>query len=169
MSDEKKNETLTDRKKEVIQSIQRAAEIYTIASVCTKMPYVFCDPETFDDEVFVFLKLEDAQTAAKALAEEGIDARVINIHTIKPIDKEIIIKAAQETGLIITAEEHSVIGGLGSAVADVVCESCPVPVIKVGVNDEFGKSGPAVQLLKKYGLCAENIAETVKKSMSLKK
>ena len=71
--------------------------------------------------------------------------------------------------MIITAEEHSVIGGLGSAVADVVCESCPVPVIKVGVNDEFGKSGPAVQLLKKYGLCAENIAETVKKSMSLKK
>ena len=113
--------------------------------------------------------VNESVEAAKALAEEGIDARVINIHTIKPIDKEIIIKAAQETGLIITAEEHSVIGGLGSAVADVVCESCPVPVIKVGVNDEFGKSGPAVQLLKKYGLCAENIAETVKKSMSLKK
>ena len=75
MSDEKKNETLTDRKKEVIQSIQRAAEIYTIASVCTKMPYVFCDPETFDDEVFVFLKLEDAQTAAKALAGKSCKNR----------------------------------------------------------------------------------------------
>lgn len=79
MSDEKKNETLTDRKKEVIQSIQRAAEIYTIASVCTKMPYVFCDPETFDDEVFVFLKLEDAQTAAKALAEEKEPVSLVKI------------------------------------------------------------------------------------------
>lgn len=79
MSDEKKNETLTDRKKEVIQSIQRAAEIYTIASVCTKMPYVFCDPETFDDEVFVFLKLEDAQTAAKALAEEKEPVSLVKV------------------------------------------------------------------------------------------
>ena len=79
MSDEKKNETLTDRKKEVIQSIQRAAEIYTIASVCTKMPYVFCDPETFDDEVFVFLKLEDAQTAAKALAKEKEPVSLVKV------------------------------------------------------------------------------------------
>ena len=79
MSDEKKNETLTDRKKEVIQSIQRAAEIYTIASVCTKMPYVFCDPETFDDEVFVFLKFEDAQTAAKALAEEKEPVSLVKV------------------------------------------------------------------------------------------
>ena len=115
------------------------------------------------------LMVNESVEAAKALAEAGIDARVINIHTIKPIDKDIIIKAAKETGLIITAEEHSVIGGLGSAVADVVTENCPVPVIKVGVNDEFGKSGPATKLLVKYGLCAENIAETVKKSMGLKK
>ena len=115
------------------------------------------------------LMVNESVEAAKALAEAGIDARVINIHTIKPIDKDIIIKAAKETGLIITAEEHSVIGGLGSAVADVVTENCPVPVIKVGVNDEFGKSGPAAKLLVKYGLCAENIAETVKKSMGLKK
>ena len=168
MSDEKKNETLTDRKKEVIQSIQRAAEIYTIASVCTKMPYVFCDPETFDDEVFVFLKLEDAQTAAKALAEEGIDARVINIHTIKPIDKEIIIKAAQETGLIITAEEHSVIGGLGSAVCDVLSANYPTKVVKIGVNDVFGHSGPAVDLLKEFGLSSENIIKTTKEAVNNK-
>ncbi|MCD7772715.1 MAG: transketolase family protein, partial [Ruminococcus sp.] len=81
---------------------------------------------------------------------------------IKPIDKEIIVKAAQETGKIVTVEEHSVIGGLGSAVCDVLSESCPAPVKKIGVNDEFGHSGPAVDLLKQFGLCAENIVKTVK-------
>ena len=107
--------------------------------------------------------------AADMLASEGIKARVINIHTIKPLDKEIICKAAKETGVIVTAEEHSVIGGLGSAVAETVTECCPVPVVKVGVNDVFGHSGPAVQLLKEFGLSAENIAEKAKYALTLKK
>lgn len=114
------------------------------------------------------LMVNEALNAAETLAAEGISARVINIHTIKPIDKEIICKAAKETGVIVTAEEHSVIGGLGSAVAETVTECCPVPVIKVGVNDVFGHSGPAVDLLKEFGLCAENIAEKARTALSLK-
>ncbi|MCM1299561.1 MAG: transketolase family protein, partial [[Eubacterium] siraeum] len=100
------------------------------------------------------LMVNEAVEASKILAEQGINARVINIHTIKPIDKDIIIKAAKETGKIITVEEHSVIGGLGSAVCDVVLESAPVPVIKIGIQDIFGHSGPAVDLLKEFGLSA---------------
>ncbi|MDO5559322.1 MAG: transketolase family protein [Oscillospiraceae bacterium] len=113
------------------------------------------------------LMVNEALEAAKELEGQGIDARVINIHTIKPLDKEIIQKAAQETGLIITAEEHNIIGGLGSAVTEAVCEATPVPVVRIGVNDEFGYSGPAADLLKKFGLCSENITaktiEAVKK------
>ena len=108
------------------------------------------------------LMVSEAIEAAKVLSADGISARVINIHTIKPIDKDIIIKAAEETGRIVTVEEHSIIGGLGSAVCDVVSEYCPVPVKKIGVNDEFGHSGPAVDLLKEFGLCADNIVENVK-------
>ncbi len=115
------------------------------------------------------LMVGEARKAADILAEKGISARVINMHTIKPIDKDIICKAAKETGVIVTAEEHSVIGGLGSAVADVVTECCPVPVVKVGVNDVFGHSGPAVDLLKEFGLCAENIAEKAEAAVKLKK
>ncbi len=115
------------------------------------------------------LMVGEARKAADILAENGISARVINMHTIKPIDKDIICKAAKETGVIVTAEEHSVIGGLGSAVADVVTECCPVPVVKVGVNDVFGHSGPAVDLLKEFGLCAENIAEKAEAAVKLKK
>lgn len=115
------------------------------------------------------LMVNEALIAAETLASEGIKARVINIHTIKPLDKDIVIKAAQETGVIVTAEEHSVIGGLGGAVAETVTESCPVPVIKVGVNDVFGHSGPAVDLLKEFGLCAENIVGKVKEAVKLKK
>lgn len=115
------------------------------------------------------LMVNEALLAADMLATEGINTRVINIHTIKPIDKEIICKAARETGVIVTAEEHSIIGGLGSAVAETVTECCPVPVIKVGVNDVFGHSGPAADLLKEFGLCAENIAANVKKAVALKK
>ncbi len=114
------------------------------------------------------LMVYEAITAAETLKTEGISARVINIHTIKPIDEEIIIKAAKETGLIVTAEEHSVIGGLGSAVCDVVSANCPVRVVKIGVNDVFGYSGPAVQLLKEFGLCSENIVKTVKEAMKTK-
>lgn len=115
------------------------------------------------------LMVNEAMIAADMLASEGVKARVINIHTIKPLDKEIICKAAKETGVIVTAEEHSVIGGLGSAVAETVTECCPVPVVKVGVNDVFGHSGPAVQLLKEFGLSAENIAEKAKYALTLKK
>ena len=111
------------------------------------------------------LLVGESLKAANALAEEGIDARVINIHTIKPIDRELIVKAAKETGKIVTAEEHNVIGGLGDAVCSVLSEECPTPVVKIGVNDEFGHSGPAVKLLEQYGLCASHIAEVVKKAL----
>ena len=109
-----------------------------------------------------------ALEAAELLAAEGIDARVINIHTIKPLDKEIILKAAGETGAIVTAEEHSVIGGLGSAVAETVCEGCPVPMLRVGVEDRFGKSGKVPPLLEEYGLTAANIADKVRVVVKMK-
>lgn len=112
------------------------------------------------------LMVAEAIEAGKALAEQGIDARVINIHTIKPIDRDIIVKAARETGKIVTVEEHSVIGGLGSAVGDVVLEEYPVPVVKIGINDVFGHSGPAKDLLVEYGLTADNIVKTVKALLS---
>lgn len=115
------------------------------------------------------LMVNEALEAAKSLETEGISVRVVNIHTIKPLDKELICKCAEETGVIVTAEEHSVIGGLGSAVAEAVTECCPVPVVKVGVNDEFGYSGPAVELLKKFGLSAENIANKAREAVALKK
>lgn len=111
------------------------------------------------------LMVAEAVEAGNALAEQGIDARIVNIHTIKPIDREIIVKAARETRKIITVEEHSVIGGLGSAVGDVVLEECPVPVIKISLNDVFGESGAAKDLLKKYGLCAENIVAVTKAAL----
>lgn len=114
------------------------------------------------------LMVNEALEAAKVLETEGISARVVNIHTIKPLDKELICKCAKETGVIVTAEEHSVIGGLGSAVAEAVTECCPVSVVKVGVNDEYGYSGPAVELLKKFGLSAENIADKVREAVKLK-
>lgn len=109
-----------------------------------------------------------ALEAAEQLKAEGIEARVINIHTIKPLDKDLVIKAAKETGAIVTAEEHSCIGGLGSAVCDVLCENYPAPVVKVAVNDVFGKSGPAPVVLKKFGLSAENIIEKAKKAIAAK-
>ena len=110
-----------------------------------------------------------ALEARQLLKAEGIDAAVVNIHTIKPIDREIIKKAAEKTGAIVTAEEHNVNCGLGSAVAEVLCEECPVPMIRVGTQDVFGKSGKPYELLKEYGLSAENIADQVKKAISLKK
>ena len=110
-----------------------------------------------------------ALKAKDILAEEGISARVINIHTIKPLDEELIIKAAKETGAIVTAEEHNVIGGLGGAVAEAVSASCPVPVVRVGVEDKFGHSGKVPALLEAYGLTPENIAAKAKIAVSLKK
>ena len=115
------------------------------------------------------LMVDEAMQAHDLLKAEGINARVINMATIKPLDKEIVLKAAKETGAIVTAEEHSVIGGLGSAVSEVICEEYPVPVIKLGVNDRFGHSGPAVKLLDEFGLRAVNIAEKAKKAIALKK
>lgn len=108
------------------------------------------------------LTVNSALEAAKHLEADGIKARVINIHTIKPIDEELIIKAAKETGKIVTVEEHSVIGGLGSAVADVLSEKYPTLIKKIGINDRFGESGPAVELVKKYGLDGEGVYNTVK-------
>lgn len=114
------------------------------------------------------IMVDAALEAYNILAEEGIKIRVINIHTIKPIDEEIIIKAGRETGVIITAEEHNIIGGLGSAICEVLSENCPVPVIRVGVKDVFGESGKPDELLKAYGLTAEDIVKAVKKGISLK-
>jgi transketolase len=94
---------------------------------------------------------------------------VINIHTIKPIDKEILAKAAAETGALVTAEEHNIIGGLGAAVTEAICESCPVPVIRVGMNDTYGHSGTVPALLEAYGLTPAKIAESAKKAIAMKK
>ena len=115
------------------------------------------------------MMVEAALKAADALAAEGISVRVVNIHTIKPLDNEIIEKSARETGAIVTAEEHNVIGGLGSAVAESVAERCPVPVLRVGVNDCFGRSGKVPPLLEMYGLTAAAVTEKVKAALALKK
>jgi len=109
-----------------------------------------------------------ALDAAKILANEGISARVINIATIKPIDKDIILDAARSTGAIVAAEEHSIIGGLGSAVAEVVCEGCPVPVVRMGIEDKFGHSGKVPPLLEMYGLTVENMVAKAKAAIALK-
>ncbi len=138
---------------------------------------VFNDPETYKFElgkgivlnegkdvtiVATGLTVNNAIGAVKMLEADGISVKLINIHTIKPLDKELIIEAAKQTGKVVTVEEHSVIGGLGSAVCDALCESYPVPVLKVGINDVYGESGPALQLIKKYGLDAEGIYNSVK-------
>lgn len=114
------------------------------------------------------LMVSEAIAAAELLENEGISARVINMATIKPLDTEIVLKAAKETRAIVTAEEHSIIGGLGGAVAETVCEALPVPVVRVGVNDVFGRSGPALDLLKLFGLSAENIADKAKQAIKMK-
>ena len=144
---------------------------------------VFNDPETYKFELGKGVKLRDGKDiaivatglmvyeaieAAKTLAAEGIEATVINIHTIKPIDEDIIVEAAKNTGLLLTVEEHSVIGGLGSAVADVLAARLPAKLVKIGVNDEFGHSGPAVDLLKEYGLCADNIVAKARDAVKAK-
>ena len=145
---------------------------------------VFNDPATYRFELGKGITLRDGEDitivatgmlvyeaiqAAEALAVEGISARVINIHTIKPIDSELLIRAAKETGVLVTAEEHSIIGGLGSAVLEAISEVCPVPVVRIGVKDVFGHSGKGAELLKEFGLCAENIVEEVRRAMALKK
>lgn len=164
---------------ETKKCIQKAAEykgpVY-IRLGRSKVPVIF--EEDYDFQIGKGAMLKDgkdvtiiatgimvgkALEARELLEKEGISARVINISTIKPIDKDIIIKAAKETKGIVTAEEHSIIGGLGSAVAEVVVENCPVKVERIGVNDTFGESGTGEALLEKYGLTAENIYEKAKK------
>lgn len=145
------------------------------------VPVIFDDGYTFEVGKGVTLKeggdvtiiatglmVKEALEAYDLLKAEGIEARIINMHTIKPLDKEIVIKAAKETGAIVTAEEHSVIGGLGSAVSEAVCETYPVPVVKLGVYDVFGHSGPAAKLLDEFGLRAVDIVKKAKQAIALK-
>lgn len=108
------------------------------------------------------LPVANCLEAAEKLAADGVDAKVINIHTIKPLDEELVVAAAKETGKVVTVEEHSIIGGLGSAVCDVLSAKAPTQVMKIGINDTYGESGPAVELVKKYGLDADSIYEKVK-------
>ena len=108
------------------------------------------------------LMVNEALVAAEELAKDGINAMVINMATIKPLDEELVIAAAKKCGKIVTCEEHSIIGGLGEAVCGVLSEKCPTPVKRIGVNDEFGHSGPAAALLKQFGLCSENVVKVVK-------
>lgn len=110
-----------------------------------------------------------ALEAAKMLESEGVSARVIDMHTIKPLDEELVLKAAKETGCIVTTEEHSIVGGLGGAVCEYLSGVCPVPVIRHGVNDKFGRSGKAAEVLEHYGLTAEHIAQKAKAAIALKK
>lgn len=146
------------------------------------VPVIFDDDYTFEigkgvelrggSDVTVIatgLMVKEAIEAYDLLKAEGINARIINIHTIKPLDRDIVLKAAKETGAIVTAEEHSVVGGLGGAVSEIVAEEYPVPVVKLGVYDTFGHSGPAEKLLDEFGLRAVNIVEKVKKAISMKK
>jgi transketolase len=145
-------------------------------------------PQIFDEETYKFewgkgkelysggdvaiiatgLMVNEALIAAEELKAEGINARVINIHTIKPLDEEIVLRAAKECGCIVTAEEHSIIGGLGAAVSEFLAETLPTPIKRVGVNDVYGRSGPAVEMLKIYGLDAAHIKEAAKEVIKRK-
>lgn len=114
------------------------------------------------------LMVPEALKAYEILKAEGISARIVNMHTIKPIDSELIIKCAEETGAVVTAEEHNIIGGLGSAVSEVICKNCPIPLEMVGIEDKFGKSGVPAKLLEEYGLTAENIAQKARDAVKRK-
>ena len=119
--------------------------------------------------IAVGLMVQEAMKAAETLAAEGIQARVIDMHTVKPLDEELVLKAAQETGCIVTTEEHNIVGGLGSAVAEYLSGVCPVPVVRHGVEDVFGRSGKASEVLAAYGLTADGIVAKVKAALALKK
>ncbi|HOA32516.1 MAG TPA: transketolase C-terminal domain-containing protein, partial [Clostridia bacterium] len=114
------------------------------------------------------LMVQESLAAAKILEENGINARVIDMHTIKPVDKEILVKAAKETGFVVTVEEHNIVGGLGSAVCEALSENYPCRVLRIGVEDKFGKSGTPAALLEKYGLNAEAIAKKTMEAMKKK-
>jgi transketolase len=123
-----------------------------------------------DATVFAYgIMVSKALEAAEELAGKGIDCRVVNLHTIKPIDKQLIVKCAEETGAAVTAEEHSIIGGLGGAVAEILGENCAVPLARVGVRDTFGESGSPDELLVKYGLTKDDIIHAVKSVVKRKK
>lgn len=139
---------------------------------------VFNDPETYQFElgkgvvlregkditlIATGLEVYETLLAANELEKDGISVKVINIHTIKPLDEELVVAAAKKTGKVVTVEEHSVIGGLGDAVCSALAAACPTPVLKIGVQDVYGESGPAVELLKKYGLDGDSIYKKVKK------
>ena len=115
------------------------------------------------------LMVQEALKAVEILKNDGVSARMIDMHTIKPIDRELIVKAAEETGAIVTAEEHNIIGGLGAAVSEVIGATIPVPIERVGVEDTFGHSGHPDELLKKFGLTPEHIAEAAQKTIKRKK
>ena len=119
--------------------------------------------------IAVGLMVQEAMKAADTLAGEGIQARVIDMHTVKPLDEELVLKAARETGCIVTTEEHTIVGGLGSAVAEYLSGVCPVPVVRHGVEDVFGRSGKAAEVLAAYGLTADGIVAKVKAALALKK
>ena len=119
--------------------------------------------------IAVGLMVQKALAAAELLAAEGVSLRVIDMHTVKPLDADLVLKAARETGCIVTTEEHNIIGGLGEAVCACVSGSCPVPVVRHGVEDTFGRSGKAEQVLEHYGLPPEGIAEKVRQALQLKK
>ena len=115
------------------------------------------------------LMVQEALKAADIMAAEGVSVRVIDMHTIKPLDEALVLQAARETGAIVTSEEHSIVGGLGAAVCEYLSQACPVPVVRHGVEDCFGRSGPAKKVLAAYGLTAEGLAEKVRLAVSLKK
>lgn len=117
----------------------------------------------------VGLMVQKALAAAELLAGEGIDVRVVDMHTVKPLDTELVLRCARETGCIVTTEEHNIVGGLGEAVCACVAEGCPVPVLRHGVADVFGRSGKAEQVLEYYGLTAEGIADHCRRAVELKK
>ncbi|MBQ3817296.1 MAG: transketolase family protein [Clostridia bacterium] len=170
----------TEAKKAVYAAMEHNGPVYMRFGRLA-VPVVFDDSYNFEIGKGVELKegsdvtviatglmVKEALEAYDILKAEGISARIINMATIKPLDKEIVLKAAKETGAIVTAEEHSIIGGLGGAVSEVVCEECPVPVVKLGVYDTFGHSGPANDLLDEFGLRAKDIADKAKKAISMK-
>ncbi|MEK7850603.1 MAG: transketolase C-terminal domain-containing protein, partial [Deltaproteobacteria bacterium] len=167
--------------KKVIKEIVRYKGPVYVRLSRGKSPVIFDDSYSFEIGKGVVLKdgkdvsliacgvmVARALQAAEILQKEGVSARVINISSIKPIDADLIIRAARETGSVVTAEEHSIIGGLGGAVAEVLAESCPVPVKRVGIEDKFGTSGDADLLMEVYGLTAENIAKAAREVIKKK-
>lgn len=171
----------TESKKAVFAAMELDGPVY-IRFGRLAVPVIFDDDYNFEvgkgvelregSDVTVIatgLMVNEALQAYELLKAEGISARIINMATIKPLDNEIVLKAARETGAVVTAEEHSVIGGLGGAVCELLSGECPVPVVRLGVYDTFGHSGPAADLLDEFGLRAANIVEKAKLAVSMKK